>query len=112
MALISTKNLVAPLTNKVHLTSLILLAVAFAALRFAGGSVAVQRNGDRPYVKPIESRRPVPAPSSAEQTRRGVNNLHNSVGPLGRAPADEESREEQKKQAGGGLAEIEKSLGL
>ncbi len=47
MALISSRNLVAPLTNKVHLISLVLLAVAFAALRFAGGSLSVEREPGR-----------------------------------------------------------------
>lgn len=106
MALISTKNLVAPLTNKVHLTSLILLAVAFAAIRFAGGSVAIERNAPNGrLLRSEETRRVAPAPSNPEQTRRGVNNLRNSIGTV---PPDRS--EDSKKQ--GGLAEIEKSLGL
>lgn len=39
MALISAKNLVTPLTNKIHLTAIILVVVAFAFLRLSGGRI-------------------------------------------------------------------------
>ena len=42
MALISSKNLAAPLTNKIHITSIILVALLFAVFRLAGGGVDVK----------------------------------------------------------------------
>lgn len=40
MSLINARNLVSPLTNKVHLMTIILIAIAFAVLRLSGGKVA------------------------------------------------------------------------
>lgn len=42
MALISAKNLVTPLTNKIHLTTIILIVVAFAFLRLSGGKLSLE----------------------------------------------------------------------
>jgi hypothetical protein len=42
VALISSKNLAAPLTNKIHITSIILVALLFAVFRLAGGGVDVK----------------------------------------------------------------------
>ena len=42
MALIDPKNMVAPLTNKVHLTFILLAAVLVVILRFSGGTIARQ----------------------------------------------------------------------
>ena len=39
MALISTKNIAAPFTNKTNLVTLILIVVAFLFLRLAGGEI-------------------------------------------------------------------------
>lgn len=50
MSLISTKNLIAPFRNKVHLSTIVLITLAFAALRFSGGDVKVVKN-DSPYLK-------------------------------------------------------------
>jgi len=108
MALISTKNLIAPLTNKVHLTSLILVAVAFAAVRFAGGSVSVQRtHANNKPARLEENARRAPLPADPEQTRRAVNNLRNSIGA---GPLEKPSAAPSKKQ--GGLSEIETAVGL
>lgn len=41
MSLISPRNLLAPLQNKVHLFTIILIAVAFLVLRLSGGSVTI-----------------------------------------------------------------------
>jgi hypothetical protein len=41
MALISTRNFVAPLTNKAHLLSILFIALAFAAFRMSGGGVSL-----------------------------------------------------------------------
>ena len=116
MALISTKNLVAPLTNKVHLTSLVLIAVAFAAVRFAGGAVTIERAGMRGRAAASEeARKPVPAPSLDEDTRRGVGRLRNAIGGLGNPPPESEPAKKEPTppaQRKNGLAEIEKTLGL
>ncbi len=42
MALISSRNLAAPLTNKIHITTIILVALLFAVFRLAGGGVDVK----------------------------------------------------------------------
>lgn len=39
MSLISFRNLVAPMSNKVHLVTVILVALAFGVLRLSGGTV-------------------------------------------------------------------------
>ncbi|MGI6524045.1 MAG: hypothetical protein ACOX2O_01945 [Bdellovibrionota bacterium] len=44
MAFISTKNLLAPLTNKFHLVIIILVAVLFSVFRLSGGKVEVSSN--------------------------------------------------------------------
>ena len=51
MSLISTRNLLAPLQNKVHFVTIVLIAVAFLVLRLSGGSVSVN---DRS--KPVPNR--------------------------------------------------------
>lgn len=42
MALISVKNLVTPLTNKVHLGTLVFVVVLFATFRAAGGAISIR----------------------------------------------------------------------
>jgi hypothetical protein len=42
VALISSRNLAAPLTNKIHITTIILVALLFAVFRLAGGGVDVK----------------------------------------------------------------------
>ena len=41
MSLVSARNLVAPLTNMVHLITILLVAIAFAVLRFSGASLSL-----------------------------------------------------------------------
>lgn len=43
MSLISTKNLLAPFTNKVHITTMLLIVFAFVALRISGGAIAIEK---------------------------------------------------------------------
>ena len=43
MGLISTKHILTPFTNKLHLTTIILFVSAFAILRASGGSVSVEK---------------------------------------------------------------------
>ncbi|NLF25453.1 MAG: hypothetical protein GX589_07320 [Deltaproteobacteria bacterium] len=39
MSLISTKNLIAPFTNKLHIITIVLFTIGFVALRLSGGAV-------------------------------------------------------------------------
>jgi len=41
MAFISSKNLLAPITNRVNLVTIILIVVIFSVLRLSGGKVSV-----------------------------------------------------------------------
>lgn len=50
MSLVSAKNLIAPFRNKVHLATIILVSLAFAALRFSGGDVKIVKR-DSPYLR-------------------------------------------------------------
>lgn len=100
MSLISTQNLVAPLTNKVHLTTIILVAVAFAVLRLSGGAIsAVSANR-----APVEANRDL-QPTVVEA-------------PAARTPARERpgvepwERKKSQPENSKGLNDIEKMLGM
>lgn len=80
MSLISTHNLVAPLTNKVHLMTIILVAVAFAVLRLSGGAIGTSSARPSPRANPdiqTTTIQPTPAvrqavPPTTQTTRQGV----------------------------------------
>lgn len=103
MSLISTKNLVAPLTNMVHMITILLIAITFAVLRFSGASISLQSSS----APTIDSRTntPIVAPvDPGQQTAQPQ-----------RAPAPWGQRDNSKQppaQKKGGLDDIEKALGL
>ena len=43
MSLVSTKNLLAPFTNKVHLVTMLLVIIAFTVLRLSGGGFFMEK---------------------------------------------------------------------
>jgi hypothetical protein len=53
MSLISARNLVAPLKNKVHIVTIVLCAIAFAVLRMSGAGFST---GPRANYTPAVSR--------------------------------------------------------
>ncbi len=57
MALISTKNIISPFTNKLHLTSIILVVIAFTILRLSGGKFEFVKEGKTaPFLPKTETR--------------------------------------------------------
>lgn len=115
MSLISAKNLVAPLTNKVHLMSLVLVAVGFAFLRYSGGSISLEersqtRNVRSKNVRTINKN----AADPTQNSRSRVDELFNSVSPMGKKQKEPKKIKKvpPKRKDSGSLAEIEKSLGM
>lgn len=81
MSLISARNLLAPLQNKVHLMAIILIASAFLVLRLSGGSVAVH-----------DKNKPVRARENVEEKTAEIDNMFDprkEAERLGLAPAVE-----------------------
>ena len=85
MALIDPKNVVAPLTNKVHLTFILLAAVLLVILRFSGGTVTreyLDTDTLEPGSKITSPRKKAPsrAVSSTEPSSTNVNRHGQSRG--------------------------------
>jgi hypothetical protein len=129
MSLISTKNLIAPFTNKLHIIAIVLFTIGFVALRLSGGAVRVRSAADRPerQVRETDSlsdelpalrfdRRGAAARESASK-EQSLNRVVEGIRPPWEEkraapkpvePAPGESASKRK----GGLDDIEKALGI
>ena len=65
MSFINIHNVLAPFTNKVHLTTIILVALAFAAIRWHGGGVEIEESAD----KRVRTPKRATAPATTTETR-------------------------------------------
>ena len=66
MSFISIHNILAPFTNKVHLTTIVLVALVFAAIRWHGGGVEI----DEKEVRKIREPNRVAATERAVATKK------------------------------------------
>ena len=69
MALISTKNIISPFTNKLHLTTIILFVIAFTILRLSGGQIELVKEGTKPSFIPNKPRIESGAKTKDTETR-------------------------------------------
>lgn len=111
MSLISTQNLVAPLTNTVHLITIILVAISFAILRLMGASLSVQpvSNMSTPRVQdsaPLQQEQ-----RSAPSIEQELFKQDAADEPLWAQP-EQDQVEDSPSPAGGGLDDIERALGM
>lgn len=122
MSLVSVKNLVAPLSHKVHLTTIFLAAIVFVVLRFSSGAVEIRSEDYKP-AESTERRKP-----AAVESTTGSKPARRSAAESGVSkPASDERdllealkidspprkpKAEPKEDDGGSLGEIERSLGL
>ncbi len=129
MAFVSIQNLVAPFTNKVHLTSIIAVALAFAVFRLSGGGISVE-TPHKPTQKqqraPLTSTSPIAAqmellkspptqpttPSTGQITREQVFAPVKTAKPKRSAPAAYKTKSQNSQSTSTGLEDIERSLGL
>ena len=125
MSLISTRNLIAPLTNKLHMIAVLLLTVLFVALRLSGGAIKVDSTGaaraqrsvaeDLIELPPVRAERPAASP--ARQSGRSLEDF-NSVVKSVRPPWEQPRKAappppaEEPARKKGGFDDIEKALGL
>jgi len=131
MSLISTRNLVAPLTNKLHMIAIVLVTVGFVALRLSGGTVSMRSRSEARTAKsapaPMENEDLLSgAPQNADPLARDSARTQRNEKPRGgladsiKAPWEENSQAAPSKPAAadtgskkkGGLADIEKALGI
>ena len=133
MSLISTKNLIAPLANKLHMIAIVLLTVGFVALRLSGGAVRVSSvtdlRGEKQagsggvsldeYIPDLRMER---GGNSAVKPENQTGHLNQVVSGI-KAPWEEKkaapapppavaARDEQPAKKKGGLDDIEKALGM
>ncbi|MCB0333077.1 MAG: hypothetical protein KDD55_06225 [Bdellovibrionales bacterium] len=127
MAFVSIQNLVAPLTNKVHLISIIAAALTFAVFRMSGGHISIEKLNVPPQrqsltqeatpvsniaaqmekLKAQPAARPA-APSNAPLTQEQVFVPSTTK----KSPTDNFKAPGKSKSSSTGLEEIERSLGL
>lgn len=121
MSLVSPRNLLLPFTNKVHLVTIILVGVLFAALRLSGGGITTK---SQPAAAPGPAApvvgQPIPAAvaPTVEPSRRLVERTTIAI------PKEQEgdllksllktqrAKPTPSKRSGGGLDDIERQLGL
>ncbi len=137
MALISTKNLVAPFTNKVNLVTIALVVILFAMFRLSGGGLnlggslssgpdargSLRQDRNPPLFEP-RGNRPAPLPERGSITLRNDGSLaeEDVVSAIQADNSRDDSietpavrREElapRKPKDLGSLADIERDLGL
>ena len=134
MAMISFKHLVAPVSNSVHLASIVFVVLVFGVWRWSGGevnfvrgtrSISTLNSEKESNVKPAAAREAIrdthaanPAlPSSgvvqipADAADDLLGSILNQNPPTNRAPAVPK-RGEGKPRAGNSLEDIERSLGI
>lgn len=131
MAMLSLKNLVAPVSNTVHLVSIVFVVLLFGFWRWSGGEISVSRSSRS---APAASERRAPAEDDFENRRnaaparvpqRGViaipdeaaDDLLGSMlgsGSETRAPArkNADTGANSKPRSSSALEDIERSLGL
>ena len=126
MSLISTKNLIAPLTNKLHMIALLLLTVGFVALRLSGAAVKLERSADSRAEREVTDdlidlpvRRADRAPAASPALKpahpaRDFSSMAKEVRPPweGRRSATPPPAAEPPARKKGGLEDIEKALGM
>jgi hypothetical protein len=138
MSLISTRNLVAPLTNKLHMITIVLLTTAFVVLRLSGGAVRVENKpGVRSSKSPSAAARgelPSPAAMPKEETSgpgaaaaaqdeargapRSLKHFQEIIDEAGQPPWEEKKAVKSRPAADpsskkkGGLEDLEKALGI
>lgn len=104
MSLISAKNLVAPIRNKVNLVTILLITIAFGVLRFSGGDVKITSKKNyyrtKGYSKTVE-------PSTSNK-----NYFYKSDKKIIEPDSINNSRKDNKKSNSQSLIDIEKELGL
>ncbi|MCB0335888.1 MAG: hypothetical protein KDD62_06265 [Bdellovibrionales bacterium] len=114
MSLISAKNFIAPLQNKVHLGTIILVAVCFAFLRGAGASFSTYSKGysTEPKRAPVSAQRYAPTSRSAGQ-QKNTYGYKDSRDTQSARPARRNNAEKQNtQQQSGNLFDLEQELGL
>ena len=133
MSLISIRNVVEPLSNKVHLVTIVVITLTFGIYRASGGTVEVsdrQLDLNRQKTNLFEEAKKTAgskkrtlvkkkAPAKASSASLDDNNfLHSVLGSNAGSAKNAETAEaktkvaESSNQNGGGLDDIEKSLGL
>ncbi len=130
MSLISIKNFISPFTNTVHLVTIILVTVLFVLFRLQGGGVGVSSPKYRDTRTPIEVpsldniiheetlSAPAPAQKVVESEDINISEeeedlIKQMIGKKPLAVEPSKPSENNKKGAnGGGLDEIEKTLGM
>jgi len=110
MSFISAKNLVAPLTNMVHLITILLIAICFSVLRLSGASLSIESSA----VNATTAASRAANDSNTSQTSEDVE-LPVFI-PKSKTPWDKDNQTTKtapsKSKQIGGLDDIEKSLGI
>ncbi len=76
MALISTKNIISPFTNKLHLTTIILMVIAFTILRLSGGKLELVKEGKKPnFIPKMEDTQPTQEETGTKNGSKGTSSL-------------------------------------
>jgi len=122
MSLISARNFVTPLSNKVHLVTIVLVAVVFAVLRMQGGGVHISTELQEPKLHknfqkqstPTKVQTRKPATSVTARQPENLQDINKDL--LKDLMRDDSSTKPAEKALpknnDKGLEDIEKSLGL
>ena len=129
MSLISTKNLIAPFTNKLHIIAIVLFTIGFVALRLSGGAVRVRSADDQTQRQARENKilnnelpelrfdRRGESPRETGSKEQNLNRLAEGIRPpweekrAASKPVEPAPSESASKRRGG-LDDIEKALGI
>lgn len=106
MSLLSVHNFLVPLTNKVHLTTIVLVAILFGAYRLAGGGVRIENSRSVRDETTLNPRAEVERLGGLKRpSRNGESDvLRDMIG---------SKREEQKRPGrSSALDDVEKALGM
>jgi hypothetical protein len=130
MAMISLKNLVAPVSNSIHLASIVFVVLVFGVWRWSGGEVNFVRNTrtlttNNPVERPLppinrENTEPVKrqqAPTSGEVIipEEAAEDLLGSILKNKKEPAANRNNQparDKKSPSSNSLEDIERSLGI
>jgi hypothetical protein len=125
MALIGTKNLLAPLYNKVHLAAIVLFTIAFTVLRLSGGAVyarpkavkatpaSAEERSDDEYSGGKElAESEAEAEEAMEVEAEEEENYRRPSSPAAARRMAQERAVEKKQQAAAEEEEVEKRKGL
>jgi hypothetical protein len=122
MGLMNPRNAVAPLTNKVHIMTIVLLTFLFTVLRLSGGTISIDKKPGR-AVQPKEAVTSEPVNQAAAKSTTDEEHFRAIFGqktePVGlgqnpkqaaaNKPANVPSKPKRKKSA---LDDIEQALGM